>query len=96
MADRYTRFLEWSQEYGGVYSLKFGSKNVIVLCDKKAVHDLIDKKGIIYADRPSSYVGKLLTLGDHMVVSSLDTVTANKRKVATHNLAVSFTILKTF
>jgi hypothetical protein len=76
--------------------LKFGSKNVIVLCDKKAVHDLIDKKGINYADRPASYVGKLLTLGDHMVLSSLDTLTANKRKVATHNLAVSLASPTTF
>ena len=69
--------------------MKFGNKNVIVLCDKQAVHDLIDKKGLNYVDRPASYVGNLLTEGDHMVLSSYDPLTANKRKVATHNLSVS-------
>ena len=32
--------------------MKFGPKNVIVLCDRKAVHELVDKKGILYSDRP--------------------------------------------
>jgi hypothetical protein len=83
------RFLVWSKEYGGVFSLKFGNDNVIVLCDKKAIHELIDKKGLNYVDRPPSYVGNLLTHGDHMVVSPYDPLTAAKRRVATHNLSVS-------
>ncbi|KAI9742375.1 MAG: hypothetical protein M1818_003908 [Claussenomyces sp. TS43310] len=81
------KFREWANQYGGVYSLKFGPTNVIVLCDRKAVHELIDKKGVNYAGRPYSYVGNMMTRGDHMVVSPLDTVTKTKRKVATHNLA---------
>jgi hypothetical protein len=83
------RFREWGKQYGGVFSLKFGPTNVIVLCDRKAVHDLVDKKGLNYADRPHSYVGHLITQGDHMVLSSNDPITREKRKVATHNLAVS-------
>jgi tRNA G37 N-methylase TrmD len=62
---------------------------VIVLCDRKAVHELVDKKGILYSDRPHTYVGNLMTQGDHMVVSSLDPVTREKRKVLTHNFSVS-------
>jgi hypothetical protein len=71
-----------------VYSLKFGPKNVIVLCERKAVHELVDKKGLLYSDRPHTYVGNLMTQGDHMVVSSLDPVTREKRKVLTHNFSV--------
>lgn len=82
------RIRDWGNQYGGVFSLKFGSNNVIVLCDKRAVHELVDKKGLLYADRPHSYIGELLTLGDHMVVSSGDPLTRLKRKVATHNLSV--------
>ncbi|OCL14884.1 cytochrome P450 [Glonium stellatum] len=78
---------EWGKEYGGVFSLKFGSSNVIVLCDRKAVHDLVDKKGLMYADRPHSYVGQLITQGDHMVLSSNDPITREKRRAATHNLS---------
>jgi hypothetical protein len=71
-----------------VFSLKLGSNNVIVLCDRKAVHALVDKKGLLYADRPHSYIGDLLTMGDHMVVSPGDPLTRLKRRVATHNLSV--------
>ncbi|KAL2855262.1 cytochrome P450 [Aspergillus pseudodeflectus] len=83
----YKQIREWGNQYGGVFSLKFGSNNVIVLCDRRAVHELVDKKGLLYADRPHSYIGELLTLGDHMVVSSGDPLTRLKRKVATHNLS---------
>jgi cytochrome P450 len=82
------RFRTWANEYGGVYSLKFGPKSVIVLCDRKAVHELVDKKGVLYSDRPHTYVGNLMTQGDHMVISSLDPVTREKRKVLTHNFSV--------
>ena len=68
--------------------MKFGPKNVIVLCDRKAVHDLVDKKGLLYADRPFSYIGHMITQGDHMVISPNDPVTREKRKVATHNFSV--------
>ncbi|KAJ0413479.1 cytochrome P450 [Aspergillus carlsbadensis] len=83
----YKQIRDWGNQYGGVFSLKFGPNNVIVLCDRRAVHELVDKKGLLYADRPHSYIGELLTLGDHMVVSSGDPLTRLKRKVATHNLS---------
>jgi hypothetical protein len=83
-----SRLREWGKEFNGVYSLKFGSSNVIVLCNRKAVHDMVDKKGLMYADRPASYVGHMITGGDHMVLSSNDPLTREKRKVTTHNLSV--------
>ncbi|KAK5352286.1 hypothetical protein LTS03_004054 [Exophiala xenobiotica] len=83
----YKQFKEWSLEYGGVYSLKFGPRNVIVLCDKKAVHDLWDKKGLVYAERPKNYVADIITSGDSIVFASNTVETREKRRIATHNFS---------
>jgi hypothetical protein len=55
---------EWGQQFGGIYSLKFGPGTAIVLFDRKAVHHLLDKKGTIYSERPHSYVPHLVTGSD--------------------------------
>ncbi|CAM1509768.1 Fc.00g001030.m01.CDS01 [Cosmosporella sp. VM-42] len=80
-------FREWAQEYGPVFSLKFGPTNIIVLCDRKAIHALLDKKGAIYSDRPASYVGRLLTQGDHIALEQMDPIWREKRKVISHNFS---------
>ncbi|OCK74678.1 putative cytochrome P450 oxidoreductase [Lepidopterella palustris CBS 459.81] len=83
----YRQFKDWAKEYGGIFSLKFGSGNAIVLCDRKAIHELLDKKGLLYSERPITYVGNIVTGGDHMIISSNDMVFREKRKIATHNFA---------
>ncbi|EAW15397.1 cytochrome P450 [Aspergillus fischeri NRRL 181] len=83
----FARFGEWAKEYGPVFSLKFGPTNIIVLCDRKAVHELLDKRGAIYSDRPPSYVGRLLTQGDHIALEQMDPVWREKRKVISHNFS---------
>ncbi|KAK6064903.1 cytochrome P450 2D18 [Seiridium cupressi] len=83
----YAKFLEWSKEYGPVFSLKFGPSNIIVLCDRKAIHSLLDRKGAIYSDRPASYVGKLVTQGDHIALEQMDATWREKRKVISHNFS---------
>jgi cytochrome P450 len=84
---RIDRFREWAKEYGSVFSLKFGPSNIIVLCDREAIHELIDKKGSIYSDRPTTYVGNLLTKGDHIAISQADALWREKRKVIAHNFS---------
>ncbi|KAI1617874.1 putative cytochrome P450 oxidoreductase [Exophiala viscosa] len=83
----YRQFREWAKEYGSVFSLKFGPSNIIVLCDREAIHELIDKKGSIYSDRPTTYVGNLLTKGDHIAISQADALWREKRKVIAHNFS---------
>ncbi|KAJ5982934.1 hypothetical protein N7481_005033 [Penicillium waksmanii] len=83
----YAKFRDWSKEYGPVFSLKFGPTNIIVLCDRKAIHALLDKKGAIYSDRPPSYVGHLLTQGDHIALEQMDPIWREKRKVISHNFS---------
>jgi hypothetical protein len=83
------RLKEWSQQYGGVFSLKFGPETVIVLFDRKAVYHLLDKKGNIYSERPRSYVPNLVTGGDSFAFMDSTPLWRSERKVAAHNLSVS-------
>ncbi|KAJ5797968.1 uncharacterized protein N7503_007264 [Penicillium pulvis] len=83
----YAKFRDWAKEYGPVFSLKFGPSNIIVLCDRKAIHALLNKKGAIYSDRPASYVGRLLTQGDHIALEQMDDIWREKRKVISHNFS---------
>jgi hypothetical protein len=79
---------DWGEEYGGIYSLKFASSNTIVLYDRKAIHELVDKKGLLYAERPHSYVNKLVTHGDSLVWEDHHERQKAKRKITTHNFSV--------
>ena len=67
--DNRSRFTEWAQQYGGIFSLKLGSATAIVLTDRSLVKALIDKKSSIYSNRPASHVSHdLITRGDHTLV----------------------------
>lgn len=70
-----------------MFSLKFGPSSIVVLCDREAIHDLLEKKGTIYSDRPNTYVGNLLTKGDHIAVHQMDAMWREKRKVIAHNFS---------
>jgi cytochrome P450 len=43
---------EWADQYGAIFSLKVGASTMIILNDRRAVHDLVDKKSAMYGDRP--------------------------------------------
>lgn len=60
---------------------------MIVLCDRKAVHELLNKRGNIYSDRPHTYVGDLLTQGDMIALHQMDNLWREKRKVVAHNFS---------
>lgn len=68
--------------------MKFASSNVIVLYDRKAIHELVDKKGLLYAERPHSYINDLVTHGDSLVFQDHHERQKAKRKIATHNFSV--------
>ncbi|TDZ19400.1 Cytochrome P450 monooxygenase patI [Colletotrichum orbiculare MAFF 240422] len=42
----------WAEQYGSVYSLKVGQSTMVVLNDRRAVHELLVKQGAYYNDRP--------------------------------------------
>ncbi|KAH6972758.1 putative cytochrome P450 oxidoreductase [Ilyonectria sp. MPI-CAGE-AT-0026] len=80
------KFMEWQAEYGKVFSLKVGPGNIIVICDRKAVHELLDKKGSIYSDRPPNIVPRFITRGNHMTMENQTPLWREKRTVVTRNL----------
>jgi cytochrome P450 len=55
-----------------------------VLCDRKAIHKLLVEKGNIYSDRPDSYVGWLLTKGDHVALQQMTPEWRERRKIISH------------
>ncbi|KAI0793050.1 cytochrome P450 [Irpex lacteus] len=57
------RFSEWSREYGDIYSLKVGSKNVIVISSAAAFREIIDKNSGVTADRPPNHFADTVTSG---------------------------------
>lgn len=90
LPDTTCRFQEWGEEYGGVYSLKFGSGNFIILYEKKAIHDLMDKKGLLYAERPKNYVADIITSGDSIVFAPNTVLTREKRRIGRTFRTLSF------
>jgi cytochrome P450 len=66
--------------------LTIGPTNIIVLCDRKAVNYLLDKKGSIYSDRPMNHVTQYITHGDHLTLENSGASWREKRMVVTRNL----------
>ncbi|KAK7619193.1 cytochrome P450 [Phyllosticta citricarpa] len=83
----YKQLKKWSEQYGSVYSLKMGSDTTIVLNDRKAIHDLLDKKGAIYSDRQKDYVGSLVTHGHYFAFEDATTSWRSQRKIVSHVLS---------
>lgn len=65
-----------------------GSGTMIVLFDRKAVHDLVDKKGVIYSERPKNHVADIITQGDSFAFMDNTPRYREQRKIASHNLSV--------
>lgn len=59
---------------------------MIVLCDRKAINRLLDKKGSIYSERPFNYVTNYVTHGDHLTLECPTPSWREKRAVVTRNL----------
>lgn len=59
---------------------------MIVISDRKAANQLIDKKGSIYSDRPINYVTNFITHGDHLTLERQTPGWREKRSVVTRNL----------
>lgn len=62
------QFTQWAHQYGGIYTLKLGTGTAAVLTSRRLIKQLIDKKSALYSDRPASYVAKLISSGDHILL----------------------------
>jgi cytochrome P450 len=59
----------------------------VVLCDRKAIHKLLVEKGANFSDRPDSYIGQILTQGDHVALQQMEPTWREKRKVISHTFS---------
>ncbi|RVX71104.1 hypothetical protein B0A52_03470 [Exophiala mesophila] len=80
------KFKTWADTYGPIFSLTIGPTNIVVLCDRRAINNLLDKKGSIYSDRPFNYVSHFVTHGDHLTLEPQGASWREKRMVVTRNL----------
>ncbi|KAL1981859.1 hypothetical protein VTN96DRAFT_2104 [Rasamsonia emersonii] len=80
------KFKEWADTYGPIFSLTIGPTKIVVLCDRRAANQLLDKRGSIYSDRPFNYVSNYVTHGDHLTLECQTPSWREKRSVVTRNL----------
>lgn len=59
---------------------------MIVLADRKAIYQLMDKKGSIYSERPHLEVPIFMSRGCHMTFEQTTPGWREKRSVVTRNL----------
>jgi len=59
---------------------------MIVIADRKAVYELVNKKGNIYSDRPDMPVQLFMVRGCHMTFESQTASWREKRTLLTRNL----------
>ncbi|KAL5388329.1 hypothetical protein PMIN02_007761 [Paraphaeosphaeria minitans] len=77
------KFKEWADIYGPIYSLKIGAGTLIMLSDKRTVHDLLEKRSAIYSERPKDQ--QLMTaLAENFAFWDANPAWRASRKIAAH------------
>ncbi|KAF2827089.1 cytochrome P450 oxidoreductase-like protein [Ophiobolus disseminans] len=85
--DLHLKFKEWSDQYGAVFSIKIGESTVVVLNDPRAVHQLINKRGALFADRPEEEQWDLATNKEAFGIMHSDPIWRAIRKIVTQILS---------
>lgn len=77
------KFKEWADIYGPIYSLKIGAGTLILLNDKRTVHDLLDKRSAIYSERPNDQQMSV-ALAENFAFWNTSPAWRSSRKIAAH------------
>lgn len=56
MQKPFVQFQAWAKQYGDLFSLKTGTSDMVIINSPAIVHELFDKRGAIYSNRPDMYV----------------------------------------
>lgn len=87
MTDANSRFRDWSDRYGAVFSLKIGKGTMIVLNSRRAVYELIDKRSAIYSARPQDDQYHIALKGENIANMDADAGWRAQRKITARFLA---------
>ncbi|KIY44914.1 cytochrome P450 [Fistulina hepatica ATCC 64428] len=88
-------FAEWSKIYGPIISLTGLGQSVIVLNTLEAAHDLLDKRSVIYSDRPSTVMAQLCGLwGGLPILMNYGNAYRHRRRLIHQALGTSAAVQK--
>lgn len=78
---------EWGNEYGKIFSLKIGSDTIVVLNDRDAVHELIDKRSTMTSNKPHDVIVDTAMGKENFALMDSDQMWRAQRKIASQKLA---------
>lgn len=55
--DPWRQYQEWTKQYVPIFSLQYGLSTIIMLGNRNAARDLVDKRSHIYSSRPRTVLG---------------------------------------
>ncbi|KAF2727830.1 cytochrome P450 oxidoreductase-like protein [Polyplosphaeria fusca] len=77
---------EWGDLYGKIYSLKIGADTMIVLNDRQAIHEMIDKRSAITSDRALDENSDIALGLENIAFIHSTPMWRAQRKIASQNL----------
>ncbi|KAG1743394.1 cytochrome P450 [Suillus lakei] len=76
---------EWIDEYGPLITIRSGLQNIVIIGRHKAAVDIMEKQGVLLADRPHVAAGEILTRGLALALSHAgDRFRRKRRALHTH------------
>ncbi|CAI7586938.1 unnamed protein product [Penicillium bialowiezense] len=73
---------DWHRKYGPIVSFKCGQRVVVSLGTQEVVHDLLNKRGANYSNRPHMVIANSVTNGMNMVAMSIGKRWSDHRRIA--------------
>ncbi|KAK2007388.1 cytochrome P450 2D18 [Colletotrichum eremochloae] len=77
----FSKLKEWGDHYGPIFSIKVGKSTMIVLNDRRAVHELLVSKGAYFNDRASDEQSRLALGGENIAMMPDNAMWKEQRKI---------------
>ncbi|KAJ6487800.1 cytochrome P450 [Mycena sanguinolenta] len=77
----YLKFMEWSRQYGEIFSIKLGPHSIVFLSSPTAIKEVVDKNSWAASSRPSNTLAELAAGGYHILLAPDTTLLRNVRRI---------------
>ncbi|KAF7351334.1 Cytochrome P450 [Mycena sanguinolenta] len=78
---RYLKFMEWSRQYGEIFSIKIGPYSTVFLSSPTAIKEVVDKNSWSASFRAPNSVAELAAGGYHILLAPDTTLLRNVRRI---------------